>query len=83
MVDSRLTQSLTSSPSVSEKSVLVLKALLTVKATGGFFANLGLTRPLDDLTDLLGKTFLLELVSAELDPSKFEDYLPAHDLNFL
>ncbi|KAB1224785.1 Linoleate 13S-lipoxygenase 2-1, chloroplastic [Morella rubra] len=69
MVDSRLTQSLTSSPSVSEKSVLVLTALLTVKATGGFFANLGLTRPLDDLTDLLGKTFLLELVSAELDPN--------------
>ncbi|XP_058071102.1 linoleate 13S-lipoxygenase 2-1, chloroplastic-like [Magnolia sinica] len=51
-----------------EKSVS-LKAVVTVKPTiGGFFSNLGLTRGLDDITDLLGRTLLLELVSAELDP---------------
>lgn len=46
-----------------------VKALVTVKQTvGGFLTNLGLKRGLDDIQDLLGKSILLELVSAELDP---------------
>ncbi|XP_068641156.1 linoleate 13S-lipoxygenase 2-1, chloroplastic-like [Aristolochia californica] len=61
----------TGSPTVfthTEKSFPVT-ALVTVKLTvGGFFSNLGLSRGLDDITDLLGKTLLLELVSAKLDP---------------
>ncbi|XP_058071094.1 linoleate 13S-lipoxygenase 2-1, chloroplastic-like [Magnolia sinica] len=54
--------------STQEKSTSI-KAVVTVKPTvGGFFSNLGLTRGLDVITDLLGRTLLLELVSAELDP---------------
>lgn len=54
--------------SSTEKSVSV-KAIVTVKPTvGGFLTNLGIDRGLDDIQDLLGKTLLLELVQAELDP---------------
>ncbi|KAK8550640.1 hypothetical protein V6N13_119157 [Hibiscus sabdariffa] len=50
-------------------SVSVVKAFVTVKQTvGGFITNLGFQRGLDDIQDLLGKSLLLELVSAELDP---------------
>ncbi|KAF3451151.1 hypothetical protein FNV43_RR07242 [Rhamnella rubrinervis] len=52
---------------VTEKPV-TLKAVVTVQVTvGGLFSNLGITRPVDDITDLLGKTFRLELVSNQLD----------------
>ncbi|XP_076896587.1 linoleate 13S-lipoxygenase 2-1, chloroplastic-like [Bidens hawaiensis] len=45
-----------------------LKAVITVQATiGGVLSNL-LTKGLDDFTDLLGKSLLLELVAAEVDP---------------
>ena len=55
----------------AEKSVSV-KAILSVSPTvGGFLSNLGITKGLDDIQDLLGKSLLLELVSAELDPSKY------------
>lgn len=55
----------------TEKATAV-KAVVTVQLTvGGFLSNLGIDRGLDDITDLLGKTLLLELVSAELDPSKY------------
>ena len=54
----------------TEKSIKV-KAVVTVKPTvRGFLSNLGIQRGLDDIKDLLGKTLLLELVSAELDPGK-------------
>ncbi|XP_021822570.1 linoleate 13S-lipoxygenase 2-1, chloroplastic-like [Prunus avium] len=53
--------------STENKSVSV-KAVVTVQVTAGGFLSSLLTRPLDDFTDLLGKTLLLELVSAELDP---------------
>ncbi|KAJ4850852.1 hypothetical protein Tsubulata_033834 [Turnera subulata] len=44
-----------------------VKAVVTVKQTVlGFFADLPIGR--DDIIDLFGKTLLLELVSAELDP---------------
>lgn len=47
-------------------------ATITVKlTTGGILGSLvGLTHGLDDIVDLLGKSLLLELVSAELDPRK-------------
>jgi lipoxygenase len=55
----------------NEKATSV-EAIVTVKITvGGFLSNLGIDRGLDDIKDLLGKTLLLELVSAELDPSKY------------
>ncbi|KAI3743195.1 hypothetical protein L1987_60901 [Smallanthus sonchifolius] len=45
-----------------------LKAVITVQVTvGGFLSNI-LTKGLDDITDLLGKSLLLELVAAETDP---------------
>ena len=55
----------------TENQAFTVKALVTVTVTaGGFLSSISLTRPLDDITDLLGKTLLLELVSAELDPGK-------------
>ncbi|PON69732.1 Lipoxygenase [Parasponia andersonii] len=54
--------------SESEKSKSV-KAVITVKRTvGGILTNLNLQRGLDDIQDLLGKSLLLELVSADLVP---------------
>ncbi|XP_062171339.1 linoleate 13S-lipoxygenase 2-1, chloroplastic-like [Alnus glutinosa] len=54
--------------SSTEKATSV-KAIVTVKPTvGGFLSNLGITRGLDDIRDLLGQTLQLELVSTELDP---------------
>ncbi|KAI8526268.1 hypothetical protein RHMOL_Rhmol13G0295600 [Rhododendron molle] len=53
-----------------EKSTRV-KAVVTVKViAGGLLSGLGLAGGLDKITDLFGKSLLLELVSAELDPSK-------------
>ncbi|KAL4335203.1 hypothetical protein GQ457_07G043520 [Hibiscus cannabinus] len=46
----------------------VVKASVTVQQTAGLLSNLGFERGLDDIQDLLGKSLLLELVSAELDP---------------
>ncbi|KAE8726092.1 Linoleate 13S-lipoxygenase 2-1 [Hibiscus syriacus] len=51
----------------TEKTVGV-KATVTVKQTVSSMTNLGLNRGLDDIQDLLGRTMLLELVCAELDP---------------
>ena len=57
--------------SAIDQNPVSVKAIMTVKiSVGEFFSNLGLTQPLDDLADLRGKTILLELVSADLDPSK-------------
>lgn len=58
--------------SVTEESTdIKVKAVVTVKQTiGGLITSVGIERGLDDIKDLLGKTLLLELVSAELDPSK-------------
>lgn len=53
----------------TEKAVKV-KAIVSVQPTiGGIFSSLAIDA--DDLTDLLGKTLLVELVSAELDPSTY------------
>ncbi|KAF5941400.1 hypothetical protein HYC85_022567 [Camellia sinensis] len=50
----------------------IVKAVVCVKLTvGGFLSNLGLSRGLDDVADMLGKSIQLELVSAELDPKGY------------
>ena len=62
--------SIKSIASVTQQTTNV-KAVLTVKQTVvDFWSEIGIERGLDDFTDLFGKTLLLELVSAELDPSK-------------
>uniref|UniRef100_A0A6N2M9H9 Uncharacterized protein n=1 Tax=Salix viminalis TaxID=40686 RepID=A0A6N2M9H9_SALVM len=62
--------SIESIASVTQQTTDV-KAVLTVKQTVvDFWSDIGIERGLDDFTDLFGKTLLLELVSAELDPSK-------------
>ncbi|GMY22297.1 linoleate 13S-lipoxygenase 2-1, chloroplastic-like [Fagus crenata] len=59
-----------SSVSAIDQNPVPVKAIMTVKiSVGELFSNLGLTEPLDDLADLRGKTLLLELVSADLDPN--------------
>ncbi|CAB4298450.1 unnamed protein product [Prunus armeniaca] len=50
----------------TENKPVSVKAVVTVTAAG--FLSSIVTSPLDEITDLLGKTLLLELVSAELDP---------------
>ncbi|KAF9688665.1 hypothetical protein SADUNF_Sadunf01G0011800 [Salix dunnii] len=60
--------SIKSIASVTQQSTDV-KAVVTVKQTVvDFWSEIGIERGLDDFTDLFGKTLLLELVSAELDP---------------
>ncbi|KAF3452585.1 hypothetical protein FNV43_RR03018 [Rhamnella rubrinervis] len=50
-----------------QKSVNV-KAVLTIQvSSGGFLSSIGINQGLDSITGLLGKSLLLELVSAELD----------------
>ncbi|XP_010265847.1 PREDICTED: linoleate 13S-lipoxygenase 2-1, chloroplastic [Nelumbo nucifera] len=59
----------TTDASTKTSKNITVKAVVTVQPTvGGVLSNLGLERGLDDITDLLGKTLLLELVSSELDP---------------
>ncbi|BFG20101.1 hypothetical protein CerSpe_063760 [Prunus speciosa] len=52
----------------TENKAVSVKAVVTVQVTAGGFLSSIVTRPLDEITDLLGKTLLLDLVSAELDP---------------
>ncbi|KAL6966379.1 linoleate 13S-lipoxygenase [Sarracenia purpurea var. burkii] len=53
----------------SAEKTTTVKAVVSVKvAAGGVLSNIGVSRALDDITDLLGKSLLLELVSTELDP---------------
>ncbi|GJZ58111.1 zinc finger BED domain-containing protein RICESLEEPER 2 [Tanacetum coccineum] len=48
-----------------------VKAVIAVQVTmGGLISSIGLTKGMDDFTDLLGKSILLELVAAEVDHSK-------------
>ncbi|KAJ0941421.1 putative linoleate 13S-lipoxygenase [Helianthus annuus] len=56
-----------SSPTTTTTSTKV-KAIITVQVTmGGLLSSIGITKGLDDLTDLLGKSILLELVAADVD----------------
>lgn len=61
------------SPDVTEIQESVnVKAVLTVQVTmGGFLSSIGIEQGLNSITDLLGKSLLLELVSAELDPGQY------------
>lgn len=55
-------------------SNILAKVTLTLKSSAGKCLSSAqgfLNHGLDEFTDLIGKSFLLELVSAELDPSKF------------
>ncbi|GJX22082.1 linoleate 13S-lipoxygenase 2-1, chloroplastic-like protein [Tanacetum coccineum] len=62
------------SSTASVVKTVSVKAVITVQMTvGGVIENLSFTRPLDDITDLLGKSLLLELVAAETDPSVLVD----------
>ncbi|XP_019053348.1 PREDICTED: linoleate 13S-lipoxygenase 2-1, chloroplastic-like [Nelumbo nucifera] len=55
--------------SSSSRSTVSVKAIVTVKLSfAGFFSKLGLTQAVDIITDMMGKTLLLELISLELDP---------------
>ncbi|XP_058729962.1 linoleate 13S-lipoxygenase 2-1, chloroplastic-like [Vicia villosa] len=57
-----------SEEAIERKSVEV-KAIVTVKpVVEGVLSNVGLQRGLDKISDLMGKSILLELVSSELDP---------------
>ncbi|KAK1426305.1 hypothetical protein QVD17_14976 [Tagetes erecta] len=58
------------SSTTSVTETISLKAVITVQLTvGGAISNLSLTRAFDDIGDLLGKSLLLELVAAEIDPN--------------
>lgn len=63
-------KAIASSSSGTER-VTRVKAVVSVLSTVGTnLSNVGLDRASDDIADFLGKTLLLELVAAELDPSK-------------
>ncbi|XP_073063648.1 linoleate 13S-lipoxygenase 2-1, chloroplastic-like [Primulina eburnea] len=51
-----------------------VKADITVLQTvGGALSHLGLSRGMDDITDLMGQTLLVELVAANTDPKTGEE----------
>lgn len=53
---------------VYEKKSWKVKGIVKVKVTkAGFFSSLRLDKGIDDITDLLGKSILLDLVSSQLD----------------
>ncbi|KAK7341600.1 hypothetical protein VNO80_24536 [Phaseolus coccineus] len=53
----------------AEKKSVKVKATISVQPTvGGIFSERAIERGMDDIMDLLGKSLLLELVSAQLDP---------------
>lgn len=51
----------------SRRPVTVKAAVTVLLTVGGLFAHMDVTRGLDDINDLLGRTLHLELVSADLD----------------
>ncbi|XP_051141928.1 linoleate 13S-lipoxygenase 2-1, chloroplastic [Andrographis paniculata] len=52
----------------SEKTTEVKAQLIVLPTVGGALSHLGLSRGLDDITDLLGRTLHVQLVAADLDP---------------
>lgn len=57
--------------SPKKTAAATVQADVTVLQTvGGVLSHLGLDRGIDDITDFLGKTLLVELVAANSDPSK-------------
>ncbi|KAL3647621.1 hypothetical protein CASFOL_008589 [Castilleja foliolosa] len=57
----------------TEKTTSVKAVVTVLQTVGGALAHLGLRRGLDDITDLLGKTFMVELVAAEFDSKSGQD----------
>ncbi|KAI4324282.1 hypothetical protein L6164_023834 [Bauhinia variegata] len=57
----------------AEKKSVKVRVTVTVQLTGGFFSQFSISRGLDDITDLIGKSLLLELVSSDLDPKTGEE----------
>lgn len=53
----------------TETKTEVVATVIVQFTVGGFLSNLG-WNPLDDISDLFGKSIQLELVAAELDPCK-------------
>lgn len=53
----------------SKENAASVKAVVRA-AAAGLLSDLGITKPLDVYADLVGKTLLLELVSAEVDSGK-------------
>ena len=53
----------------SKENAASVKAVVRATAAG-LLSDLGITKPLDVYADLVGKTLLLELVSAEVDSGK-------------
>ncbi|VFQ79438.1 unnamed protein product [Cuscuta campestris] len=65
----RVIKAVASTTAVSEKVATSVKAVVTVqKPSGGILKHLSLSGGCDDLTDLLGKSLLLEIVAAQHDP---------------
>ncbi|CAK7339255.1 unnamed protein product [Dovyalis caffra] len=55
--------------SLTQDTKIKVKATVNVKrAVGGLLTSLGIDQGLNDIQDLLGKTIVLELISADLDP---------------
>ncbi|KAI4324280.1 hypothetical protein L6164_023833 [Bauhinia variegata] len=52
----------------AEKKSVKVRVTVTVQLTGGVFSQSIISRGLDDITDLIGKSIKLELVSSDLDP---------------
>ncbi|XP_045820948.1 linoleate 13S-lipoxygenase 2-1, chloroplastic-like [Trifolium pratense] len=54
---------------IIERESVKVQATVTVTPTvAGFFSEMAIERGLDDITDLFGKSILLELCSSQLDP---------------
>lgn len=53
---------------IEQQSVKVTATVTVQPTVGGLFSEMAIERGLDDITDLLGKSILLEFVSSELDP---------------
>ena len=55
----------------SQKPVSVKAVITVIEKVGAALTHLGLSRGLDEIADLLGRTILVELVAADLDSSKY------------
>lgn len=51
------------------KSTKVKVILTVLRTVEGYFTEVGIQRGIDDIKEVLGKSLLVELLSAELDPS--------------
>ncbi|KAF9597869.1 hypothetical protein IFM89_021954 [Coptis chinensis] len=54
----------------STEQTVAIKAVVSVKVIGGALSDISLTRGLDDITDLLGRSLILQLVSSEVHPNQ-------------